>query len=388
MRYSIHLALVGLFALGGCGTSPTDAVGLEVRTTRGTTTLVVGSCEDACGGRSNAGTCWCDSQCTIFGDCCDDLAATCGNGQPRATCEGYCGGKAGQGACWCDDACVTYGDCCDDKGERCDGAPICLGGGEICAAVCHGGPMPELPAGCPIPSCMCPPVCPDVMCEMACEYGFKQDENGCELCDCKPKTCGGIAAFPCPEGLICADNPDDGCDPQAGGADCGGICLPILCLGFTKVMCPIDHYCVYGYSPLCPSGEGGFCGGINGIPCVEGLHCVDDPADTCDPQAEGNDCGGLCAQPPVCPDPSDPAVDYIDGTREDPSLCAQLRFACPSGSQGFTDVACGCGCVAMVAPDSCSGHCGEASADESCYCDELCVDYGDCCTDLVQWCAP
>jgi hypothetical protein len=37
--------------------------------------------------------------------------------------------------------------------------------------------------------------------------------------------CGGIAAIPCPEGFTCADDPRDDCDPNAGGADCSGICV-------------------------------------------------------------------------------------------------------------------------------------------------------------------
>jgi hypothetical protein len=36
--------------------------------------------------------------------------------------------------------------------------------------------------------------------------------------------CGGIAAFACPGVGTCVDDPNDGCDPAAGGADCGGIC--------------------------------------------------------------------------------------------------------------------------------------------------------------------
>ncbi len=36
--------------------------------------------------------------------------------------------------------------------------------------------------------------------------------------------CGGIAAFPCPDGQICVDDPSDSCDPTSGGADCPGIC--------------------------------------------------------------------------------------------------------------------------------------------------------------------
>jgi len=37
--------------------------------------------------------------------------------------------------------------------------------------------------------------------------------------------CGGIAAFPCPENMACVDDPNDSCDPDNGGADCGGICV-------------------------------------------------------------------------------------------------------------------------------------------------------------------
>jgi hypothetical protein len=36
--------------------------------------------------------------------------------------------------------------------------------------------------------------------------------------------CGGIAAFECPGAGSCVDNPNDGCDPDRGGADCGGVC--------------------------------------------------------------------------------------------------------------------------------------------------------------------
>lgn len=37
--------------------------------------------------------------------------------------------------------------------------------------------------------------------------------------------CGGFAGFQCPEGKTCVDNPNDGCDPKKGGADCSGICV-------------------------------------------------------------------------------------------------------------------------------------------------------------------
>src|SRR5262245_46865435 len=37
--------------------------------------------------------------------------------------------------------------------------------------------------------------------------------------------CGGITGKPCPDGYECVDDPGDDCDPEAGGADCGGICV-------------------------------------------------------------------------------------------------------------------------------------------------------------------
>ena len=32
----------------------------------------------------------------------------------------------------------------------------------------------------------------------------------------------------CPGGFWCVDDPRDNCDPQKGGIDCGGICVPIF----------------------------------------------------------------------------------------------------------------------------------------------------------------
>lgn len=41
----------------------------------------------------------------------------------------------------------------------------------------------------------------------------------------EPSFCGGFAGFPCPDGLVCIDDPSDDCDPLNGGADCGGLCV-------------------------------------------------------------------------------------------------------------------------------------------------------------------
>src|SRR5688572_24377692 len=39
-----------------------------------------------------------------------------------------------------------------------------------------------------------------------------------------PPFCGGIAGFTCPGAGQCVDDPSDDCDPENGGADCGGLC--------------------------------------------------------------------------------------------------------------------------------------------------------------------
>lgn len=77
------------------------------------------SCTGACGGKSAAG-CWCDSQCTKYGDCCSDYQQVCeaGDDPDASSCTGACGGKSSDG-CWCDADCKKYGDCCDDKQQVC-----------------------------------------------------------------------------------------------------------------------------------------------------------------------------------------------------------------------------------------------------------------------------
>jgi hypothetical protein len=57
--------------------------------------------------------------------------------------------------------------------------------------------------------------------------------------------CGGIAGFPCDNtGDVCADNPYDSCDPNNGGADCGGICVPATA-DCTLTGCATGQYCSF-----------------------------------------------------------------------------------------------------------------------------------------------
>ncbi len=93
-----------------------------------------------------------------------------------------------------------------------------------------------------------------------------------------------------------------------------------------------------------PMGEGQACGGFGGIQCPEGLHCVDDPNDDCDPTQGGADCIGICTSTdteprgPRCE--HDPSLSYVS---RDPEECMAILYLCPEGSTQFFNE-CGCGC--------------------------------------------
>ncbi|NMO20696.1 hypothetical protein HPC49_30470 [Pyxidicoccus fallax] len=97
--------------------------------------------------------------------------------------------------------------------------------------------------------------------------------------------CGGIAGVTCPEGYSCVDNPQDDCDPNAGGADCAGIC---------SIAAEQDET---------QRGDG-----------------------------TGQDKKGC--------DYNNPDQQYVS---KDPDQCAAIRFFCEAGQQPFFND-CGCGC--------------------------------------------
>jgi hypothetical protein len=85
------------------------------------------------------------------------------------------------------------------------------------------------------------------------------------------------------------------------------------------------------------------CGGIGGLQCPDGLTCVDDPSDTCNPEQGGADCMGMCVKSEVkkCDFTADPAKTYVGQSRE---TCATMKFVCEAGKEYFADD-CGCGCM-------------------------------------------
>jgi hypothetical protein len=85
------------------------------------------------------------------------------------------------------------------------------------------------------------------------------------------------------------------------------------------------------------------CGGFAGTPCPDGLTCVDDPSDSCDPNQGGADCMGVCigGVEPECEAAPGSGKRYVGHS---PDMCARMKFACNQGEEFFADE-CGCGCV-------------------------------------------
>jgi hypothetical protein len=129
--------------------------------------------------------------------------------------------------------------------------------------------------------------------------------------------CGGIAGFLCDKGFICVDDPRDDCDPNKGGADCGGICQEEK----KKPTCDKEPGQKY------VSRDPEQCFLIDFI-CKEGFRQF------------FNECGCGCQKDKLSCDYDDPNRSYI---ARDPDTCAVIRFACAEGFAHFADE-CGCGC--------------------------------------------
>ncbi|MEY2935101.1 MAG: hypothetical protein RL033_5850, partial [Pseudomonadota bacterium] len=172
----------------------------------------------------------------------------------------------GQGVCIALDACASVrcraGTHCEVVGDR---------------AVCE---RDEATNPCAAVSCLAPSTCEVI--------------DGQGVCVPVGPFCGGFGGFACPGSGLCVDAPGDGCDPDNGGADCGGVCT-----------CPIRALCIQGLVfdespevcacvPAEPAEPAPFCGGIAALPCPGAGVCADAPGDGCNPDDGGADCGGVC----------------------------------------------------------------------------------------------
>lgn len=128
-----------------------------------------------------------------------------------------------------------------------------------------------------------------------------------DICVSGP-ACGGIGGLQCPlKGTVCVDDPNDSCDPLTGGKDCIGICvtLPSQCGGTDNVQCPSTYTCTDPIANCTFSDIGNNCTGVCeltcggysavNVPCPVGLTCKDDPSRPGCLLAA--DCTGICLKP-------------------------------------------------------------------------------------------
>lgn len=73
--------------------------------------------------------------------------------------------------------------------------------------------------------------------------------------------CGGIAGFTCNDpNEECVDDPTDSCDPNNGGADCGGICVPKNApVDCRQTGCGAGRWCSYCWGSWACIPEGAMC---------------------------------------------------------------------------------------------------------------------------------
>jgi len=148
--------------------------------------------------------------------------------------------------------------------------------------------------------------------------------------DVTGRMCGGLIGGACPPGYACVEDPNDGCDPAMGGADCPGVCMrqawdpcaattcmagTYCCSGGTGVRCiPVDEPCI-SFPPEEPQGIA--CGPSI---CGPGEYCCNESCGYC--RAEGEGCTReYCSW-------NDPAPGPVTGEQCGPNVCAPGEVCC------------------------------------------------------------
>jgi hypothetical protein len=326
------LPLALLAALAACGETNVDP-----NSDRGPLGKAdhIGSCEESCGGQSDA-ACWCDDGCEGYGDCCDDKVAVCDAPEPTV-----CGG-------WVGDTCATDEFCSFTASQICGWADA----SGFCA------PRPEACIQLFDPVCGCDSQTYSNSC-MAAASGTSVSAQG--ACEAQPIFCGGFGNIACPSGLDCVDDPNDGCDVNNGGADCGGICVepeecePVLC----ELFCSAGFKTDANGCEICacadPVGPAETCEGACGDQSASGCWCDDACA------GYGDCCGDIddfCSEPERVPAAGTCVKNSNDECQTDDDCniggCGSEVCFNPDVSSGISTCECsgpavavsGCGCVA------------------------------------------
>jgi hypothetical protein len=184
---------------------------------------------------------------------------------------------------------------CETRAGTCGGRGTCKVRPEICTRIYN-------------PVCGCDGRTYGNPCE-ASAAGVSLSARG----ECESVFCGGFAGIACPGAGNCVDDPSDDCDPQNGGADCGGICECVanaLCIqGSHFDTSPAVCACV-------PDAVNDPCASVR---CRAGTHCsASGGTATCVPD-DGADCGSV-----TCPSGTQCCNASCGWCRPPGILCPQI----------------------------------------------------------------